>query len=219
MAYENKTDIVIDIETVVHPVTQADVDAYMQEYEPPANYKDPLKIIQHRENAAKNAIENIIKDKRFSLEGKRMISCALGVANSLHNEVQQITSFAGDELSTITRGVVDYLNQFGAYRLIGFNHLKFDLPELLKSFALTKTFPMRRPAKWDLIDLCRHPFEKIGLKTVAKAFGLPDIKITGEDVAQLYADQDWSTIKKYNEYDVAITGELYLIASRLYSFA
>lgn len=220
MAYSagTKTDIVIDIETVVLPVTQSEIEEYMADYEPPGNYKDPLKIALHKEDAEKNCVSKILSEKRFSLEGKRMISAAAGIADHKTDKVTDIQSWGSDDLSIITDGLVQYINSWGQYRLVGFNINSFDLPEIVKSFWKTQKFPNIKPSKWDVVDLI-NTFKKGKLKNIAKAFGIIPLGLDGSAVDTLYHIGDWKKILEYNEDDVRITGELYIAASKLYSFS
>lgn len=213
-----KADIVVDIETVVDPVSVGDVEAYMKDYAPPANYKLPEAILRHREKTEREAVDTISAERRFSIGGKRMISLALGLVSA--GQVVEINSWQGDDLKVLTDGFVNYVNEFGRdeYRLIGWNLKNFDLPEISKSLFLQKTAPKRKPAKWDIIDLCDHPFRKIKLKDAAQAFGLKIMDIDGAAVGKLYQDGDWESIKKYNEHDVYLTGTMYAAATALYSF-
>jgi len=213
-----KADVVVDIETLALPISARDVEAYMEEYVPPANYKTAAAILKHREKTEREAASKLQQEKQFSLGGKRMISCALGLVDYDKQSVVQLESWASDDLSVITKGVVSYLDDVGDYRIIGWNHVGFDLPELAKSFWKTKTRPFRKASKWDVIDLCKHPFYRCRLKDTAKAFGIETLGIDGSAVSELYEKGDWETIKKYNEDDVRITGELFLAASTVFTF-
>jgi hypothetical protein len=213
-----KTDVVIDIETLALPVSAKEIEEYMEAYAPPANYKTAEAILRHREKTEKEAVQKLSDDKRFSLGGKRMISCALGLIDMDKQKVVQLESWAGDDLALITKGIVNYLDDVGDYRIIGWNHVGFDLPEVTKAFWKTKTRPMRRAAKWDVIDLCKHPFYRCKLKETAKAFGIEVLGVDGSMVSDLYEKGDWDTIKKYNEDDVRITGELFIAASSMFTF-
>lgn len=214
----SKIDVVIDIETVTDPVTVEDVQSFMEEYTPPANYKTEEAIAKHRKKTESEAIEKIRKERAFHILGKRMVSCALGIADINTGQVAQVESWQGDDLSIITHGIVAYLNQFKEYRLIGWNHVNFDLPEVIKSFAKTRVRPRFRPLKWDVIDLCNKPFYRTSLKDAVKAFGLGNPELDGSAVASLYEAGDWETIKSYNEQDVVWTGQLYCYASTLFTF-
>lgn len=222
-------NIVVDIETLATPVTAADIAEYMEAWEPASNVKLAETIERHRAEAQAGAVDKILKDRRFSLGGKRMISAALGVVRG--NQTVDIESFASDDLSFITKGVCEYLgkqSRGGKYNLIGWNHKAFDLPELLKSFSKTDTFPRSKPDKWGVIDLCTDrtsPFNRGGrnngalrLKDAAEIFGIETLGLDGGAVQGLYDNNDWETIKKYNEEDVRITGQLFAIASMFYTF-
>lgn len=220
MAYNNtpKVALVIDIETVGNPISQADLDSAMSEYEPPANYKTPEAIERHKLKFQESLIKKLSDEKAFSIGGKRMVSAALGRVDENEREVIDIQSWASDDLSVITRGLVSYLDQFRDYRLVGWNHIGFDLPEVAKSFQLTNVRPKYKPSKWDLIDLCNHPFRKTKLKDAARAFGIEPIGVNGGDVAQMYAEGRFEDIQRYNEDDVRITGELYIATQSIFSF-
>lgn len=209
-----KADIVVDIETIVNPVTTLEVEKFMLEYSPPGNYKDPVKIEEHRKKAQENAVQSIIDDKRFTIHGKKMISCALGVANSYSGEVENVRSQACDDVGVICTFIRDYLNEYPEKRLIGWNHLGFDYPEIIKSFYLSKVGPPRTKIdKWDFIDLCdKPPYRKMKLKHTAAAFGIPVLDVDGSSVAGLYEAGNWTKIREYNEYDVVLTGKLFIAA-------
>lgn len=213
-----KTDVVIDIETATLPVTQEEITAAMAEYSPPSNYKDPEVIARHKANYMATIEKKLKDEKRFSIGGKRMISCALGVADTRKREVRDIMSWASDDLIEITRGMVKYLDQFSDYRLVGWNHTNFDLPEVIKSFIKTGVRPSSKPSKWDVIDLCRTPFYKTSMKDVAAAFELETMDMDGSDVQALYEAKDWDKIREYNEHDVYLTGMIYLAADTLLTF-
>lgn len=236
---DSKMNIVLDIETVVNPVTNDELQSYLadyklpaalqKEYSQPKNIKDEAKLAahyidwqtarerdlrEHKQRYDMDAVEAIQEDKKFTLAGKRMISCALGIACERSGMVLNIESWASDDLSVITQGVVTYLNEVPEYRLVGFNHVNFDLPELIKSFALTKTFPANKVGKWDVIDLSRT-FAKTKLKDLAKCFGIETCGKDGKAVSGMYAEGQWDEIRKYNEDDVKITGEIFLSANRV----
>lgn len=218
MAYRDgpKTDIVIDIETVPLPVSPEEIEEYNKTLEPPANYKDPITILKWREAKMAGAIDALSDKKRFSIEGKRMISCAVGVADHDNHEMKNVTSWASDDLSVITTGLVQYLNQFDEMRLVGWNHQEFDVPEIIKSLAKTGMWIKRPFSKWDMVDLCKSPFRATKLKTTAKAFGLEVMNVNGGDVGKLHEEGNWELIQKYNEHDVILTGMLHLHTSRFW---
>lgn len=220
MAYRQvvKTKLVIDIETIPLPVSQEEINSFIADWKPPGNYKDPEKIEAARLKALETATDEILKDKCFSIDGKRMICCALGIADEDENKVVRIESWAGEDLSEITHGVADYINAVGPYQLIGWNHENFDVPELMKAFRLTGARLHNKPSKWDYIDLCKVAFYRMPLKKTAKAFGLKTLDVSGDDVHRLYQEGRWDDIKKYNEHDIYLTGELFLAASMWRSF-
>lgn len=233
-----KADIVVDIETVANPVTQKELEEYMKaiptveqamaDWTAPSNYKDPAKIEAKRAEAYEKAVVKFqeatdstkaiqaIQDKRrFSIGGKRMVSCAFGVADPHSGEVENIEAKSGDDLVSICQFIAGYLNQFPEKRLVGFNHLKFDLPEIIKSFKLTGVKPPGRPfGTWDVIDLSRGRLNwGCGLKELAVAFGLTIPETDGSAVAGMYERGEWNAIEEYNKHDVLITGKLYLAST------
>lgn len=221
MAYQQRSqpvDVVIDIETLVLPPTAEEIEAFASNWKPPANIKDPERIEARRQEAFANIPKAIEDEKRFTLGGKRMICCALGTISRTGSGVTAIESYSGDDLGKITKGIVDYLDRFDSYRLIGWNHRSFDLPEICKAFRQTGVRPRSRPGKWDLVDLMQFPFERKGLKATAQAFGLEVMDVNGSDVQSLYDAGQWDKIREYNEHDVRITGEIYLAATALFTF-
>lgn len=212
----NKVDLVVDIETLVIPVTKEEREAAMAAYVPPANYKSEEALAKHKEEFLKELPQKILDDKRFSLGGKRMISAALGRVDN--NGVQDIECWCSESLEEITTGFVDYLNSYREYRLIGWNHKKFDLPEIAKSLAKTGVRPKVKPTKWDLIDLCEHPFRGVKMKEVAKGLGLPIMEVDGSNVAELYKEGNFELIKEYNKHDVFLTGSIFHIMNSIFTF-
>ncbi len=221
MAWNNapSIDVVIDIETVAIPPTEAEIEEARASWKPKGNVKDPEKIEAQRQAYFADLEQSLIDERGLSLGGKRMICCALGTISTTSNTVVDIESRASDDLSYITKWMCAYLDELnGAYNLIGWNHVSFDLPEIAKSFYRTKVKPQRKPTKWGVFDLCKHPFYRLSLKQTAKDFGLEVMDVRGSDVAKMYQDGEWARIKEYNEYDVKITGELYLAASTIFTF-
>ena len=211
----NKTNIVIDIETVTNPVTAAEIELAMAEYEPPKSYKKAETIEKHRMAFMGSAGQRLADAKRFTLGGKRMISISAGIADEYRGEVVNIESFASDDLSIVVKGFTEYVSEFREYCLIGWNQDRFDVPEMIRSFRLTGIKPKTPPVKWGSVDLCNNnksPYKGMKLKEAAKAMGIKAMGLTGDSVAKLHEQGDWETIKKYNEDDVRITGELYLAA-------
>lgn len=213
-----KIDVAFDIETVIHPVTQADIDEYMASYKPPASVKKVETEIKYREQAARDAVEEIAESRRFSIDGKRAISIAAGVVDHQRQEVRDIECWYGDDAARIASGFVNYLDGLEApIRLIGWNSGNFDTPELIKTLWLGGRLGQRRKiSKWDLIDLSYKPFPRMKLKTTAKAFGFEILP--GDDgaaVAQMYAESDWERLERYNKHDVYLTGMLAIAAANM----
>jgi hypothetical protein len=211
-------DVVIDIETVALMPTEAEIEEWKANWKPKGNAKKEETIEKQREAAFADPVKAIVEERQFSLGGKRMISCALGVASKAGRGVANITSWASDDLTTVCKGVVNYLNEFKEYNLVGWNLRSFDLPELAKSFHQTGLQPQNKPSKWGIIDLCAFPFDRKSLKDTAKAFGFPLSDVSAVDVAALHADKQWDKIKEYNEHDVRLTGQIYVAASTIFTF-
>lgn len=228
MSYGRKPDlvsVVIDLETVRLPLSEeakAKFDKeYVDEYKAPKNIKDPAKLEAHRvsweaEKADRYTAALAERDAKdaFKLYRNRMISCALGVIGE--GDVQDIQSWYGDDPAAILKGALSYLDDVGQFRFVGWNCQKFDLPILAKHMGEAGLRLPRRQGKWDVVDLCVHPFAYTELKECARAFGLTVPPIDGADVARLYEDRQWEDISKYNESDVRLTGRLYLLASNLW---
>ena len=210
-----KADVVLDIETVTIPATHNDLQEYLSNYRPPKNWKDPEKLAEHRAKFEADALTAMSSQRAFSIGGKRMVSCALGIADRRMGRVLDIQSWQGEDLASICVGIRDYLAGVGEFRMVGWNFEEFDLPEIMKSFALTKTTTKHiLPGKWDLVDLNYKPFRGKALKECARAFGLEVMDVDGSSVARLYEDGDWEKIKQYNEHDVYLTGMLLCYASQ-----
>ncbi len=210
------SNLVIDIETLVIPPTPEEIEEARTSWQPKGNVKDPDKIEAQKQRFFANVEQGLIEERRFSLGGKRMISCAIGEVKGF--KVENIQSWASDDLSEITRGIASYFDAYDGFRLIGWNHIAFDLPEIAKSFIRTRVMPRNKPAKWDVIDLCKHPFNYTKLKDAAKAFNMKLLDVNGSDVQRLYDEGDWAKIKEYNEHDVRLTGQLFAAANTIFSF-
>lgn len=209
-----KADLAVDIETVIQPATASDVEAFMADYEPPGNYKTDEAIHRHYEKTKATAIEKIEDERRFSFGKKTMVSAAIGLVG----DRTSIQSWQSEDSKVIAEGLVAYLNDYHEYRLIGWNHEEFDLPEISKAFYLAGVRPKYRPGKWDVIDLCRRPFYKKKMKEVAAGYGLEVLDVGAKDVGRLVAEGNWPELKRYNEHDVYLTGEIFRAASTIFSF-
>lgn len=213
MAWKKKEllTIAVDIETIPLPVSEEEIEN--------------AKLVLISEALEGNQItfpteEECIKKakdlKRFTFHGKKMICASLGLVTS--TGVSNIEAWSGEDLSKIVWGVHDYLSEIEEYRLIGWNHIGFDLPELAKSFHQCKVQLANRPGKWDVVDMCKHPFFRVKLKEVAKGFGLPILEETGADVERLVEEGNWAKIEEYNKHDVYLTGEVYRGLSTIFKF-
>lgn len=208
-----KADVVFDIETVVIPATQADVEKYLREFKPKNGAKKEETILRQQMEAEGNAAGEIEKERRFSLGGKRMISVSLGTCFPETGEVERIEGWVSDDTKSLCLNVKEYLDQFHSFRLIGWNSKSFDFPELVKQFVINKVSPPRsKIGKWDMVDLCNDhssPFKGRKLKETAQALGLNPPDVRGNDVARLHAEGKFDEILTYNKSDVLITGKIY----------
>lgn len=236
-----KDDIIIDIETVVIPLTEAEVDEAVAEFDAKQAHervtKDPRRKYKKEETIAKyqqeleetQAAERAMfmdavalgDDKRpFSFEGKRMISVAVGIADLEEGTIKHIMSWQGEDPAFLVKGLIDYYNQFKDIRIIGWNLQSFDMAEIVKQAFLLGLGPKTKPSKWDVLDLCgdpKSPYRGKKLKSVMKGLGLEVIG-DGADVAGMHERGEWAKLKEYNENDIYGTGMAYIAAARWITF-
>lgn len=203
---DNSARLVFDIETA--PL--GDAASYMEPAEPPANYKDPIKIQAYI--AEKNA-ENLDR-------------CGLDV--DLCRVVAIGYQVEGDDPQSLLVGIdcpteADLLRAFwlrvADRHLVGFNCLAFDLPVLLR-----RSQYLGVPTPSIQIDRFKHPtvtdlatvlsfngaIRMRSLSFYAKRFGIscdPD-QLTGVDIAQAVKDGDWAGIEGHVKADVQKTAAL-----------
>ncbi len=215
MAFNNKINIVLDIETVGRPVSDEDVNRYIEEeYTAPANYKDPVAILRHREKFIGNARQELEKKAALRYDAQ-IVSVAFGEVTD--NEVRNVKALCSPDDEAIAKFALDELS-FSDKRIIGFNCRKFDLPRLsrlLRKYKLRPPFPV---GKWDVIDLFQSPLEKISLKEAARQFGIKSpSNLDGSAVGPLFLAEQYKEIEEYNKSDVIITGELYLALTYIHA--
>ena len=223
---EELVSVAMDIETVRLPVSDEARARFEKEYVPegykvPRNIKDAVKLEAHREafvagegDRKAKAFADFEEKDAFRLHRNRMISLSLGTIGD--SDVSDIEAFYGDDPAKILAGALGYLEAVGAFRFVGWNCNKFDLPILAKHMGTYGLRLPRRQGKWDTVDLCQYPFAYTSLKDCARAFGLNVPPVDGSDVAGLYARQAWTDIAEYNKSDVRLTGRLYLLASNVW---
>ena len=220
MAWKPKntaTNIVFDLETVAVPMTPEIMARRLEDYKPPANYKDPVKIEAHR----KEFIESVEERHKFRVGGCRIVSAAFG--EIVDGDVVNIQGKCHEDPAQVVKFAVDYLDEYPEYRLIGYNILGFDLPQLM--FALHKyNLRLRCPqSKWAPIDMM-DKWRGYGMKELAESFGIPTMKdeagntLDGGAVGGLFDLGALDVIEAYNKHDVLMEGHLFLAMSRVWSF-
>jgi hypothetical protein len=199
---ENAARYVFDIETA--PLPEA-VD-YLEQPDPPANYKDPDKISAYL--AAKHK-ENL---DRCGLDVDLCRVVAIGLMNERMDVPMVIM---GDDEAALLR--VFWQTVAGSH-LIGFNCLAFDLPVL---FRRSLYLGVKAPSIG--IDRFKHPdvtdlqmvlsfngaLKLRGLSFYARRFGVdvPDA-LTGADIAKAVAEQRWADVEAHVTADVQKTAGL-----------
>lgn len=200
--------VAIDIETIPLSPTQAELDAASE-----ALVNDGISLFDLTDEMVIAKAEDA---KKFSFHGKKMVCAALGVVKEYG--VEHIQAWSGHNLEHIVLGMADYLNDLEPYRLIGHNHVGFDLPEVAKSFFQCKVKLKNRPGKWDLIDTNKHPFFRVKLKDIAVGLGLPTLDVNGSNVQELVRNEDWAKLEEYNKHDVYLSGMVYIAMSTVFNF-
>lgn len=217
---QEKVDVVFDFETVPLPVTQEEIEEYLRELKM-GNAKKPETVARKKAEAEQDAIQKCLDAKRFCVWGARVISAAFGVVSG--QQVSQVESCFSDDETEIAAFAYNYLKEIGSYRLVGYNIKNFDLPHFARILSKANLRLAQRPGKWDIIDMCDYPFGRLKgatCKRVAAAYGItPKVRdMNGSHVEQAYANGDFEMIRKYNESDVHLEGELLGALTTIYSF-
>jgi len=198
-----RAPLVFDIETT----SIKDAEEYVEPVQPPANYKDELKIAQW------------VAEKRAERIRKAALDPDLArcVCISLDSAAGKVTGSAHDEHAE--RGLLEtFWANVGSGPeqaiLIGFGILTYDLRVLLRRslYLEVKAPPIqmdryRHPGVIDLMELLSYQGGETyhSLNFYVRRFGLgpfePDI--TGESVSSCIAVGDWKTVEEHCAMDVA----------------
>jgi len=102
-------------------------------------------------------------------------------------------------------------------KVVGFSNVGFDMPFLtarsfihgvtIVPFTLKQVIDLR-----DKINAYRYGPTRGKLKEYAELLKLTVLDVDGSDVAELYASQDYDTLRKYLNNDLDITDAMYLRA-------
>lgn len=199
-----------DVET--GPCSEDKAQAFMPEFEAPANYKDPEKIKAHIE-----------EQKRVWRE-----SCALSAMTGnvlcvgLLNTKEVFSTCQGEEKSIVTTSlgiIIMHLHSGGT--VVGFCIRSFDMPFLIRrAWALgvevpATLFDRGRYLHEGIIDVAerwacgsRDPRDRISLKNLATHLGIGEKTGDGADFAQLYAT-DRTKALEYLRTDLVLTKAAY----------
>jgi uncharacterized protein YprB with RNaseH-like and TPR domain len=199
---------VIDIETTGLP------DAAEYATEPisaPSNWKDPEKIAAY---VAEKQAEQINK-AGLDLDLCRVV--AVGLQREGAAGVQVLT--AGDEAEErgLLTALLSQLLKVQHPVLVGFNHVGFDLPVLMRrSQYLNVAYPRLSLDKYRTphIDIMAHLtwhglVRARSLKFYARRFGIPfDDAVSGADIPKLVESGDWNKVIAHVSSDVELTAAL-----------
>jgi uncharacterized protein YprB with RNaseH-like and TPR domain len=199
---------IIDIETTGLPEA---AEYATEPISAPSNWKDPEKIAAY---IAEKQAEQINK-AGLDLDLCRVV--AVGLQREGAVGVQVLT--AGDEAEE--RGLLTALwSQLLKIQhpvLVGFNHVGFDLPVLMRrSQYLNVAYPRLSLDKYRTphIDLMAHLtwnglVRARSLKFYARRFGIPfDDPVKGGDIPQLVDAGDWNAVIAHVSSDVELTAAL-----------
>lgn len=195
--------VILDIET--HPLD--DAAEFIEEPSAPANYKDPDKIAAY---IAEKRAESLA---RCALDIDLCRVVAVGWADETGEYVEVAPTEADERVLLATI----YLAIKGARCVIGFNHLGFDLPVLIRRGQyLGLTVPeinmdRYRTPHVDLLEKLSFngKIKYRGLAFYCKRFGIdvPD-PIAGKDVGALVREGKWEDVAAHCRADVLKTKAL-----------
>jgi DNA polymerase elongation subunit (family B) len=206
VSYNNELtgQIVLDVETVGAP----DCDGFLPDVEAPSNYKDPQKIAEYcsRERTKQIAAAGLDADLN-EIVAVGFLHPEYATAGAVYTRAEADEGFLIEML----------LNAIGDRCIVGFNSLQFDLPVLMRraqylgiscpEFNLDKY----RSPHLDLLERLtfRGRLKMRSLSFYCKRFGIPhDDSVSGKDITQLVAENDWKTVADHCRSDVEATAAL-----------
>lgn len=207
--------LTIDIETIPTqcPVLAAHVASMVQ---PPATLKKPETIAkwwaEEAEEAKRVAIEKTAFDGAFG----ELACVSIAVDDGLPvTWVRDHNSSEANMLVSLADMLHDVIDR--TPRIVGFNHVNFDLPFLWKRAIKHGVFLPRMPRyvkPWDrdVFDVMTNWDSKnyIKLGELAKALGIEsDNEYTGADVWPMYQQGRYDEIGRYCADDVVLTRAIY----------
>lgn len=198
---------VIDIETTGLP----EAKDFAEPVSAPANYKDPAKIEAY---IAEEQVKQVAK-AGLDLDLCRIVAVGLQKEGREHVEVYTAADEA-EEATLLTNLWADLL-KIQHPVLVGFNHVAFDLPVLMRrSLYLDVPYPRLSLDKFRTphIDIMQHLtwnglVRARSLKFYAKRFSIPfDDAVSGADIPALVAAGDWEKVISHVTSDVRLTAAL-----------
>lgn len=198
---------IIDIETCGLP----EAKDFAEPVAAPANYKDPEKI------AAYIAEEQARQVSRAGLDLDLCRVVAVGLQREGASGVQVLTAQDENEERGLLTALWSQLLKIQHPVLVGFNHVAFDLPVLMRrSLYLNVAYPRLSLDKYRTphIDIMQHLtwnglVKARSLKFYAKRFGIRfDDAISGADIGGLVERGEWDQVIAHVTSDVELTAAL-----------
>ncbi len=198
---------IIDIETC----GLSEAKDFAEPVSAPANYKDPEKI------AAYIADEQTKQVAKAGLDLDLCRIVAVGLQEDGREDVDVYTAEDEKAEAALLTKLWFRLLRVQHPVLIGFNHVAFDLPVLMRrSLYLDVAYPRLSLDKFRTphIDLMQHLtwnglVRARSLKFYAKRFGLPfDDAVSGADIQALVCSGEWEKVISHVTSDVRLTAAL-----------
>ena len=211
--------ITLNVETIGDSTLPAGLYPQPDDFDAPSNYKDPAKIEEYKQNAARSEMG------RFGLApltGK--IICASYLYEDSDGKYEPIATIAGDNEASIVESLLAAISSHHAEfpTIVTYNGLQFDIPFI--AIAAARCGIMLPVGYRDLLN--RYGADHVDIYSLLSAYGahkkgkLSDWSLrfgieppfgVGNMVTDWFRLGDWDSIKRHCESNVRCTDELYKI--------
>ena len=211
--------ITINVETIGDPSLPAALLPSPDDYDAPGNYKDSVKIMEYKENAARSEMGRM---GLFPLTGR--IICGSYLYADSDGKVDEIRTIHGDNEREIVQGLINGITQVSAEfpTLVTYNGISFDVPYICTAAA---RYGIPLPTGYEYKDLLnKYGSDHIDVYTYLTAFGinkkgkLSDWSLrfgfeppygSGDMVSSWFKLGDWDSITRHCSSNVRCTDQLF----------
>lgn len=209
--------ITFNLETIGDPNLPSELLPSPDDFDAPANYKDPAKILEYKESQARSEMG------RFSLSPLTGRIICFSYINGDGDAAEPVVSFWGNDEEGIVRKAVDAVQSKGSEFpiIVTYNGISFDVP-----FLYTACVRLGIPYPLDFRDtVSKYGVDHVDVYQYLSSYGvnkrgtLTDWSHRlgveppfgrGNMVADWYRLGDWDSIKKHCESNTIATDAIYL---------